>query len=93
MGWEAYNPEWLARLAELQASQLPWLPEALRTCTRCFRGSDAYYYFVSPRNPNMPGSEWRHDRSVVMVDGEQGTIVLDILKGNRVGGVEFVDRI
>jgi hypothetical protein len=93
MGWDIYNPEWLAQLAETQLPEERWLPEAIRKCTKYYKGSDAYYYFVSPKNPNMPGSEWQHDRSIIIKDEYKGIIVLDILKDNRVGGVEFLDKI
>jgi hypothetical protein len=50
-------------------------------------------YFVDPQRPNEQGSEWQFLENVVMEHPTDGTIVLDILKDGRVGGVEFVDRI
>jgi hypothetical protein len=91
--WESYNPSWLVVLACEQHPQQPWLPDALSQCTRCLRESDAYIYFVNPVNPNEPGSEWQFDTSILLECPTEGLLVLDILKENRVGGVEFVDKI
>jgi hypothetical protein len=45
---------------------------------------------VSPENANKPGAEWQFERSIVLEDPKEGELVLDILKGNRVGGIEFL---
>jgi hypothetical protein len=90
MKWDEYNPEWLAKLAEEQVPEETWLPSALRQCTRYSIGSKAYYHFVSPENANKPGAEWQFERSIVLEDPKEGELVLDILKGNRVGGIEFL---
>jgi hypothetical protein len=41
----------------------------------------------------MSGSEWQFDHNVILTDETEGTLVLDILKGNRVGGIEFLKRL
>ena len=91
--WKDYDPEWLAVLAEAQVPKEPWLPDAIRRCTRHSAESKAYYHFVSSENANQPEAEWQFDTNIILEDPNEGQLVLDILKGNRVGGLEFVDKI
>lgn len=93
MKWEKYDPEWLAKLAEEQVPEEPWLPKALRQCTEYLIESKAYYHFVSPENANQPGAEWQIVTNIILKDPKVGDLVLDILKGRRVGGVEFLNRL
>ena len=91
--WEPYDPAWLVELAKDQMPEEPWLPAALATCRRAWLQSPAYVYFVNPRNPNSPGSEWQFEANVVLKHPTEGDLVLDILKDRRVGGVEFLSRV
>ena len=93
MNWKEYNPEWLAELAEEQYPEYEWLPDALRKCVKHSVESEAYYHFVSPKNANKPGAEWQFEDNIVLEHSVEGDVVLDILKGNRVGGVEFINKI
>lgn len=52
-----------------------------------------YIHFVSSERPNQPGSEWQFDENIVLEHKTEGTIVLDILKNGRIGGIEFVSQI
>jgi uncharacterized protein YuzE len=52
-----------------------------------------YIRFVSSQNPNQPGSEWQFDENIVLEDEVEGTIVLDLLKDGRIGGIEFLRQI
>lgn len=52
-----------------------------------------YIYFVSAERPNQPGSEWQFEENIVLEHETEGTIVLDILKDGRIGGIEFVSLI
>jgi hypothetical protein len=66
-------------------------PKLIDALSRCKRGrwendAKAYIHFKSP-------SEWAFKRNVVLKDLVEGTIVIDILEGDQVGGIEFVDRI
>ena len=88
--WEPYDPTWLSELARVQARETPWLADALGQCTRHARESRAYIYFVNPVAPNQPGSEWQFEGNVMLFDNREGELVLDVLKGQRVGGVEFL---
>ena len=91
--WEPYDPSWLVALARDQHPSETWLQTALARCTRCQRESKAYVRFVADRNANEPGSDWQFLTNLTLESAEEGFIVLDILVNNRVGGVEFVDKI
>lgn len=51
-----------------------------------------YIRFVSGERPNQPGSEWQFDENIILEHESEGTIVLDILKYGRIGGIEFVSQ-
>jgi hypothetical protein len=80
-------------LAKEQLPEEPWLPDAISNCRRAWRRSAAYTYFVNPENPNKPGSEWQFETNILLEHPSEGTLVLDVLKGQRIGGVETIDRI
>lgn len=52
-----------------------------------------YIRFVSAERPNQLGSKWQFDENIVLEHTTEGTIVLDILKDGRIGGIEFVSQI
>ena len=52
-----------------------------------------YIYFVSSEKPNQPDSEWQFEENIILEHETEGTIVLDILKDGRIGGIEFVSQI
>jgi len=89
-GWEPYDPSWLVELAREQVAEEPWLPDALAGCRRAWKESDLYTYFVTPHKQNLPGGEWQFDYNIVLEHPTKGSLVLDILKDGRVGGVETV---
>ena len=92
--WEPYDPTWLVELAREQVPEEPWLPDAIsRCCRRAWRGSAAYTYFVNPDNPNKPGSEWQFETNILVEHPTEGTLVLDVLKGRRIGGFETLSKI
>jgi hypothetical protein len=91
--WEPYDPSWLVELAESVKAEEPGLADAFRRCTRCLTESRAYIYFVDPRNANRTGSEWQFDRNVLLESHREGTIVVDVLAGGRIGGIEFLSRL
>lgn len=53
----------------------------------------AYIHFVSAERANKPGSEWQFDENLVLEHDTEGTIVLDLLKDGRIGGIEFLSQI
>jgi hypothetical protein len=93
MQWEVYDPRWLVELAKAQYPDEPWLAEALAGCTMCHRESDKYIRFVDATSANEPGAAWQFEENRWLKDSKEGNLILDILKGHRVGGVEFYDRL
>lgn len=93
MQWKPYDPGWLVELARGSRPDEPWLAEALARCTRAAEESRAYLYFVDPARPDEPGSEWQFEQNVLLAHPREGDLVLDILRGRRVGGVEFLKRV
>lgn len=91
--WIAYDPAWLVDASERQYPDQPQLVAALARCTRACRESRAYIHFVAPERPNQPGSEWQFERNLLLEKTAHGTLVLDILRDGRVGGVEFLSRL
>ena len=37
--------------------------------------------------------QWQFEKNLFLTDDKEGEIVLDILKGNKVGGIEFLSRL
>jgi len=90
---EGFEPVMLVAAVQEQAPELPWLTEALRSCPAGDWSSRAYVGYVSRIKPNQPGSEWQFETNVVLSHETLGMVVLDVLKGSRLGGIEFVDKI
>jgi len=90
---EGFEPRMLIEAVRAQAPEFPWLPDALMKCGRGEWESRAYVAYVSQSNPNQLGSDWQFQTNVVLSHDKLGMVVLDILKGNRLGGIEFVDKI
>jgi len=88
-----FDPRNLIEDVLAQAPEFSWLPAALAGCGAGKWKSRAYVHYVSPVNPNQPGSEWQHKTNVVINHRVLGMVVIDILQDNRIGGIEFVDRI
>ena len=53
----------------------------------------AYYQFVNSINPNQVGSEWQFQDNIIIEHKEIGTIVIDLLKRNKIGGIEFINQL
>ena len=88
-----YDPSWLIEAAEKYAKEYPWLVEELKKCTSVVKETTAYIYFVSPDNPNKLGSRWQIKENISLQSESHGEIVLDILENNKIGGVEFIDKL
>ncbi len=93
MEWKPYDPTWLVEWVRAHRPDLPWLADALARCTRAASGGRAYLYFVDPADANQPGAEWQLEQSLTLERTPRGTLVLDILEGRRVGGIEFLARL
>ncbi|HEX9758536.1 MAG TPA: hypothetical protein VGB26_12195 [Nitrospiria bacterium] len=88
---EPYDPTWLVELAKKQLRDEPWIAEALKKCTWCFKSKN-HIYFINPENPNEPGSAFQHEKCISLISPTEGWLLLDILEGNHVGAVEFAEK-
>jgi hypothetical protein len=94
MRFKPHDPTWLVELAQMQRPDLPWLARSLAFCNRChWKRTGLYVYFVDPESANQPGADWQYRETISLEHPEFGHIKLDVLKDNRVGGVEFYDRL
>ena len=91
--WKPYDPAWLVELAKEQLPEEAWLPAALAACTMARQESDAYIHFAKPADSDEPISEWQVQTDLTVKHPTEGELVLDILQGNRVGGVEFLAKL
>lgn len=85
-----YDINWLVELLEEQYPEKNEIIENLKDCKEGSWQSKAYIYFISPDNPNQPDSKWQFKESIVLEHKTEGTIVLDVLKENKIGGIEFL---
>lgn len=88
--WKKYDPDWLVTLAREQQPEHQWLADSLLRCRRAKKESDYYLYFVDGSAPNRKGSAWQFSHNITLEHPLHGEIVVDILKGNKVGGIEFL---
>lgn len=82
------------RLIEPARKQSPansWLPDAFAACGPGEWLGGAYLCFVSTDRPNQAGSAWQFKGNLILHDEAYGEVVLDVLEGNRIGGIEFLD--
>jgi len=91
--WKPYDPAWLIELAKAQHPEEAWLPAALAACTMARQESAAYIHFVRQADPEEPGSEWQAQTDLTLRHPTEGELVLDVLEGNRIGGVEFLAKL
>ena len=91
--WHPYDPTWLVQLAQAQHPDKPWLAVALSKCTHFQMESRAYLHFIAPDCPNQPGSAWQFVQNIQLNDPVEGTIILDILTNERIGGAEFLKKL
>ena len=91
--WKSYDPTWLVDLAKEQLPEEAWLPAALAACTMARQESPAYIHFVKPADSDEPISEWEVQTDLHLKHPTEGDLVLDVLEGNRIGGVEFLEKL
>lgn len=82
---EPFDPSHLVALARTQHPEAPWLAEALARCTAGRWESRAYLHVVDPSDPT-----WQVEQTVLLHDRARGDVVVDVLTGQRVGGIEFL---
>ncbi|WP_276371467.1 hypothetical protein [Chryseolinea sp. H1M3-3] len=88
-----FDIEWIVELIKEQVPDRLYLIEQLRKSGIKGWIRQPYVRFVSAENANQPGSIWQFYENVVLEHKTEGTIVLDILKDGRIGGIEFVSQI
>ncbi len=93
MDWKPYDPAWLVQWVRANEPEMTWLADALATCTRAASGGRAYLYFADPADAGQTGAEWQLEETLRLDSTPQGTLLLDILAGRRVGGIEFTARL
>lgn len=91
--WRTYDPAWLVDWLRASGAGEPWLADALARCTRAMDGGRAYLHFVDPADAGHPGAAWRWERNLTLEHPTEGTLVVDVLAGDRVGGIEFLRRL
>ena len=87
--YTTFDNSWLLSSAKNQFPDDIVLHSAIEKCIRVMNGC----YFVDPKNPNKPGSEWQFERSITIEDTLYGDVVLDILKDGRIGSIEYLDQV
>ena len=91
LSWKPYNPAWLVELAK--KAKMPAIAKALARSIKSAKGCPSYIYFVDPKNPNKPGSEWQFKKCVELKSLTEGELVLDVLEDGRIGGIEFLKKL
>lgn len=92
--WRAYDPGWLVQIAVRQLPDSLWLHDALRECTwaaerTCCAPKVCGFTFVDASVPNQPGSAWQFETNVILERRDEPDVILDVLQGGRIGGIEF----
>ena len=88
-----FNIEWIIDLIKEQKPERLDLIKQLKESDKRKWIRQPYVRFVSAERPNQPGSEWQFEENIVLEHEAEGTIVLDILKDGRIGGIEFVNQL
>jgi hypothetical protein len=91
--WKPYDPAWLVDLAKEQLPGETWLPAALAACTTARQESDAYIHFARAAGSDEPVSEWEIQTDLTLKHPTEGDLVLDVLEGNRIAGIEFLAKL
>jgi uncharacterized protein YuzE len=88
-----FDIDWIIELIKEQEPNRLDIIEQLRKVDRKKWIGQPYIYFVSAERPNQPGSQWQFAENIVLEHTTEGTIILDILKDGRIGGIEFINQI
>jgi hypothetical protein len=90
---QSINIEEIINLVKKQHPDREDISEALKNCKGGFWGSKAYYQFIDSTHANKEGATWQFAENLILEDRKSGTIILDILTHNRIGGIEFLKKI
>ncbi len=52
-----------------------------------------YIRFVNDKNANQKGAEWQIKESLELEHSTEGTIIIDVLKDGRIGGIELLNEL
>jgi hypothetical protein len=88
-----FHIDTLIQLIKVQKPDRTDIIAALEKCEIRKWVPKAYTYFVDASNANHPNSKWQFKECIVLEHEVEGTIVVDILQGNVIGGVEFLQLI
>lgn len=88
-----YDPTWLIKSVERVQDNYPWLLDALKECTEATEENHYTYFLKKPTQPNVSNSEWQFQESITLENTPEGEIVLDIIKNNRIAGIEFLSKL
>jgi hypothetical protein len=86
----------ISQIIELVRKQEPMRHDVIKALTECRNGrwlGNAYFQFVDSTNANQIGAEWQFEENIVIEHPEKGTIIIDYLKDNKIGGIEFYELI
>lgn len=71
-----------------------WIKSQLKNSNIVKWQSAAYCYLVEPSDqPNTKGSTWQFKHNLDISHPDFWIVVIDVLKGNKIGGIEFVGNI
>ncbi len=85
-----FDPSGLPELALAKCPGHPWLADALRACTVQWNRNELYSYFIDPATR---ATEWKFASTLMLDCPRRGGLAIDILKGDRIGGIEFLDAV
>ena len=91
---QSFEPASLIPFFKEQYPKHTWLEEALNTCKIVEWESSAYCRLVpKSSNPNEPDSTWKFKWNFDIQHPIYWIVVLDVLEGDVLGGIEFVGNI
>ncbi|SDI64100.1 hypothetical protein [Winogradskyella thalassocola] len=90
---ETFKINWIIELIKEQEPERTDLIEQLENSEIKEWFRQAYIRFVSGFRSNQPNSEWQFKENIELEHPTEGTIILDILKDGRIGGIEFLKYI
>ncbi|MEO0509991.1 MAG: hypothetical protein AAF065_09045 [Verrucomicrobiota bacterium] len=88
-----FDPKGLIEAAKKEHPSLEWLPHALLNLKEEKKRTEYYIHYVDPTNANQSGSEWQFSHTVEIKESEFGAVMIDILKGNQIGGIELYSKL
>ena len=88
-----FKKQWIIDLIKEQDPERFDLIEQLESLEVSEWFRQGYVRFVSSVRANQAGSPWQHQECVELEHPTEGTIILDVLKDGRIGGIEFLNYI